>query len=300
MQRKFQYQKRNAETVKQRANQRGGDFDNIFKGNVKLFKPREGKNLIRILPPTWENAEHYGYEVFINYSIGVDDQAYLSLSKMLGKPDPLAEARKQAEREGDKKTADSLIPSKRVLMYVIDRNAEEEGVQLWSAPWTVDKTFCNLSFDEDTREVIMVDDPEQGCDIRFYKEGTGLGTKYPAEKAKLMKPSMLHEDEAVAEEWLQYVQDNPLPSICNYYDYEHIASAYEGHVVKDKPEAETKPETKPKSSKPSKVEQEPEDDDDEDEALFDNAKQSPKNEEDVPKMSAQSIRERLAARKRTE
>ncbi len=234
-QRRFSYQKRDPDTVRQRANMRGGDFDSMFKDGAKLFKPREGKNIIRILPPTWPDANHYGYEIWCNYGIGIDEQSYLSLSKMKSEPDPLADARKQAEREGNKKLADELAPKRRVLIYVIDRNAEEEGPQLWSAPWTVDKDFCNIAYDEDTREVIMVDDPEEGCDIRFYKEGTGRNTKYDAAKMKIMKPTPLHEDEVIMNEWLDFVQSSPLPDVLNYYDFDHIASVFDGHLVKGNP-----------------------------------------------------------------
>ena len=229
--RNFVYQKRDASTVRERANQRGGDFDSIFRMGVKLFKPRDGRNLIRILPPTFEGAQHYGLEIWVNYGVGVDNQSYLSLSKMKNERDPLAEARKQAEREGNKEIAKKLTPSKRVLMWVIDRNAEEEGPQLWSAPWTIDKDFCNLSFDEDTREVIMVDDPEEGCDIRFNKEGTGLTTKYDGTKMKIQKPSSLHENEDLMNDWLEYVQANPLPEVLNFYDYDHISLVFDGHVA---------------------------------------------------------------------
>jgi hypothetical protein len=293
--RRFQYQKRDPNVVKERANQRGGDFDSMFKSGVKMFKPRDGKNMIRILPPTWDGNDHYGYEIWCNYGIGVDDQSYLSLSKMKNEKDPLAEARKLAERKGDHKLADSLTPKKRVLMYIIDRNNEEEGPQLWSAPWTVDKDFCNISYDEDTREVIMVDDPEEGCDIRFYKEGTGKTTKYDAAKMRLMKPSRLHEDEGLMDEWLAHVQANPLPNCLNFYDYDHIASVYEGHVVKSDDEDEPKP---PPNGKKPVVDE----DHDEDGVVIEIPRKpkpttTPDEDEDVPAMSPTSIRERLMARR---
>ncbi len=306
--RKFTYQPRDPSTIKERANQRGGDFDSIFKNGTKLYKPRDGKNLIRVLPPTWENCEHYGYEIWCNYGIGVDDQSYLSLSKMKNQPDPLAEARKLAEKQGDRKLVDSLAPRKRVLIYVIDRNAEDEGPQLWSAPWTVDKDFCNLSFDEDTREVIMVDDPEEGCDIRFYKEGTGLTTKYDAAKMRLMKPSRLHEDEKIMDEWLEYVQANPIPDCLNFYDYDHISSVFAGHVPKDFDERDAKV-IKPvdRDGKPRLKTVDDELDEDREfvrEVVARPAKPTAKEVvdddgvvEDVPEMTVSRIRERLAGRR---
>lgn len=305
------YAKRDPSSIKERANQRGGDFDSLYVPGTKLFKPREGKNLVRVLPPAWPDASHYGYEIWCNYGIGVDTATYLSLSKMKNEKDPIVEARKQAEREGNKELADKLAPRKRILFYVIDRNAEDEGPQLWSAPWTVDKDFCNLAFDEDTKEVVMIDHPEEGCDVRFYKEGTGLATKYDSSKMRILKPSILHEDEGVMNEWLEYIQNHPIPDILNFYSYDHIAGVFDGFVPKD----EEKPKRGPVSIPSEKVlpNKSVLRDDDEDELIEDRkhlrevaARPAPKSVEhdedgvvveDVPAMSVSRIRERLQARK---
>lgn len=231
--RSFRYQSRSTEDVRERANARGGDFDSYLKSNFKMYKVRDGKNLIRIMPPTWKGARHYGWDIWVNYGIGIDNQSYLSLDKMKEEKDPLLEARREAERDGDEKTAKALKPRQRILMWVIDRLDEDEGPQLWPAPFTFDKDLCNVSFDEDTKEVTMLDDPEKGCDVRFYKEGTGLRTKYPPSKIKILKPSLIHEDEKLENEWLDFITENPLPECVQFYDYDHIDKAYNGHVRVD-------------------------------------------------------------------
>jgi hypothetical protein len=264
--RSFRYQERSKEDVRERANMRGGNFDNIFKPQYKLYKIKDGKNVIRILPPTWEKAKHYGFDIFVNYNIGADKQSYLSISKMKNKPDPLAEARQQAEREGEEELAKALRPTQRILMWVIDRSDEAEGPLLWGAPFTVDKAFANLAFDEDTKEVILIDDPENGCDVRFYKEGTGMTTKYDASKMKLLTAGPLCEDEKLQQDWLEYITENPIPDCLQYYDYEHIAGVYDGktHSVGDE-EAPAKArraapddedEVKPARRRPAPVDEE--------------------------------------------
>ncbi len=226
--RSFRYERRSPEMVKERANMRGGSFDSIVKSQFKLFKVRDGKNLIRILPPTWEKPKHYAYDIFVNYDIGVDNQSYLSLSKMKGERDPLDEARKVAQREGDEKLAKALRANSRLAMWVIDRQAEEEGPQFWVCPFTVDKSFLTLAIDEDTNEVLYIDDPNSGNDVRFYKEGTGLMTRYDPLKMKILAASPLHEDAAVATEWLEFVEANPVPDCLQFYDYDHIAATFNG------------------------------------------------------------------------
>lgn len=311
---RFQYQQRDASTVKARATQRGGDFDSIFKEGIKLFKPREGKNKIRIMPPSWAGATHYGYEIFVNYGVGVDEQQYLSLSAMKNEPDPLAEARKQAEKQGNKALADSLKPTKRVLFYVIDRMAEDEGVQLWAAPWTVDKSFASLAIDEETGAVTMVDHPDEGYDITFYKEGTGLATKYPAERMRIgREPCPISEDQGMSDEWLDQISSMPIPDILNFYDYEHISAAFDGQIRNDKtsgkgknkPEDEepAKPATKPRTTRLPQID--PDEEFDEETGVISkktgkvSSNPDPEDEADdpAPRMSGSSIRDRLASRR---
>ncbi len=226
----FRYEKRSKDTLKERANMKGGNFDTIFKPKFKQWKPKDGKNRIRILPPTWKGAKHYGLDIFINYNIGADNQSYLSLDKHDRGPDPLAEARREAQKEGDKEYAKKLQPNQRILYWIIDRNDEEEGPLLWAAPFTFDKALSNLCIDEDTKDVIFIDDPENGRDVRFYKEGTGLTTKYDASKMKVLDEGPVHDDEGQQDEWLDFITDNPLPDVLNFYDYDHIKATFGGEI----------------------------------------------------------------------
>lgn len=257
--RSFNYQRRSAEDVKARANMRGGQFDSYIKDGCKVYKVKEGKNVVRFLPPTWDNARHYGYDIWVNYSIGSDNQSYLSLIKMKNSRDPLAEAKKLAERDGDEDLAKQLTPKLRVCAWVIDRMAEDEGPQLWPAPYTIDKDVANLCLDEDTGELLEIDNPENGNDLRFYREGSGPLTKYPASKMKLLAPSPLSEDVGTAQEWLDYITSKPVPSCLMFYDYAHIASVFSGGTAD---QTEKKPETKPRL----REEPEPEPEEDEPQA----------------------------------
>lgn len=229
----FRYKKRDKETLKERANMKGGNFDTYIKPKYKQWKPKDGKNLIRVLPPTWDDARHYGLDIFVNFNIGPDNQSYLSLSKHDRGPDPLAEARREALADGEKEFAKKLNPSQRILYWIIDRMDEDEGPLLWAAPFTFDKSLSNLCIDEDTKEVIFIDDPANGRDVRFYKEGTGLTTKYDPSKMKVLKESNLAEDEALEQEWLEFIQENPLPDTLNFYDYDHIKASFAGQAGRE-------------------------------------------------------------------
>lgn len=238
----FRYKKRTKDDLKERANMKGGNYDTYIKPKFKQWKPKDGKNLIRILPPTWDDARHYGLDIFVNFSIGADNQAYLSLSKHGKGADPLEEARREAQREGDKDLAKALSPSQRILYWIIDRNDEDEGPILWAAPFTFDKSLSNLCIDEDTKEVIFIDDPAKGHDVRFYKEGSGLTTKYDPSKMKVLAESPIADDEGLEQDWLDFIQDNPLPEVLNFYDYDHIKGTFDGQAGrKDEDEDVEKP-----------------------------------------------------------
>lgn len=267
--RRFTYERPSREDVKARANMRGGGFDSFIKPEFKRYKVRDGKNLVRILPPTWPKYKHYGYDIWVNYGIGADNQSYLSLSKMDQEgsdKDPLVEARREAQREGDEKTAKALAPRQRVLVWVIDRNEEDEGPQLWDIPFSVDKDFVNLCLDEDTKEVSYPEDPEEGHDLRFYKEGQGMTTKYPASRMKMLEASPLHEDQDIQAEWLDYVKENPVPDCLQFYTAEQIGAAFDGTVRTADDEDEDKPKKRPRDDdeedRPAK--RKPRDEDDED------------------------------------
>jgi len=164
---------------------------------------------------------------------------------MLGEPCPLCEAKKKAIEEGDEETAKALEPTYRVLSWIINRSKEAEGPKLWAAPWTVDSNICAVSVDEDSNEVIYIDDPDKGYDVFFTRDGTGRGTKYTGEKIS-RNPSPLHKDAALSQKWLQFVVDNPIPNCLVYKDYDYIAKVFAGGLAPsrlEKKEEEKEEET---------------------------------------------------------
>lgn len=301
--RRFQYTPRTKESVKERANMRGGGFDSILKPQYKRYKIRDGKNLIRVLPPTWDGAEHYGLDIWVNFGIGADNQSYLSLSKMKNESDPIDEERRKAVRDGDDEYAKQLSPRQRVLMWVIDRLDEDEGPQIFDAPFTLDKSLANIAIDDDSKEVMLIDDPVEGCDFRFNKEGTGMLTKYDASKMRLMKPSPVFQDEKALEDVLEYITQNPLDQCIQFYSYEHIAGVLRGAPPKkSNDDDEVESPRPPKPLKPqTEVRKRPQVEEDDDEVEEQPKKVVTKKvavepeDDDEPK--AESIADRLKKRR---
>jgi len=263
----FKYRARTAEQVKNRASQSGGSRDAFVQDDVKLFVPKTGDHSIRILPPTWDDADHFGLDVFVHYGIGVDGSAYLCLHKMKGEDCPLCEERGRAEKEGEEELAAALKPTKRVGVYVIDRNNEKEGPKLWTMPWTFDRDMCAQAVDKKTGEVYNLDDPEEGYDVSFTIEGQGQTKKYIGIQID-RRPSPLSDDEDMAEEWLEFIQSHPIPEILNYFEPEALEKAVSGGVRlrdnkdgkdKAKPAAKGKVEERPRRGKKDEVDEQDED-----------------------------------------
>lgn len=219
----YQYQARTAASVERRGEGGANDFDKIVKDHIKQWTPKDGKNRIRVVPPTWENPEHYGTDIWMHYGVGPDRQGYLDLFKMLGKPDPITEECTEVTRAGDdEEYAKELAAKRRVGIYLIDREDENEGVQFWAMPWTVDRDICKVVVDSETGEVLPIDHPDDGYDITFTKEGKLRNTKYIG-IAVARRSTPLGNDA-----WLEFAIKNPIPEILNYFSYEHIAAAFGG------------------------------------------------------------------------
>lgn len=210
--------------MKRRAEARGGDFDSIWKQQVQSFTPVEGDNIIRILPPTWPDAKSYGYDVYVHYGIGPDEAAYLCLDKMLGKACPICEARARATRDRDEDYAKELKPNQRVAMYIIDRDREKEGPLLWTPSWTMDRDIIQACTDRRTGEMYYIDDPENGYDLSFIRQGKGLKSRYSGYQIDRTASDLGRK----RDEWMKFIIDNPIPDLLNFYDYDHIAKVFSG------------------------------------------------------------------------
>jgi hypothetical protein len=243
MSKKFKYQKRNYDQARRRAEQSSSSRDNYIRDDLVFFKPTEGENLIRILPPTWEAPEHYGYDIYVHYNVGPDNAAYLCPEKMQGKKCPICDERLKAEAEGDKDYAKKLRPTKRVLFYLIDRDKEKEGIKVWASPWTVDKEIMIQATDARTQEFFPVDDPEEGFDVKVTRNGSGERTEYSVTLARRSSVLEMPDDQ-----W-EYIQENPLPSTLIFYPFEKIARAFSGvSTVANEEEEDKIPTRKPEKS----------------------------------------------------
>lgn len=278
---KFQYRAPTKESLNKRANQSGA-FDKILKADFTDFKPSPKENRIRILPASWDDAEHFGFDLWIHGSVGPDNSTYLCRNKMKGEDTcPICAEAAAALRDGDKEYAQEIRAYRKVGVFVVDREDEDKGVQFWGMPATIDKSIVASMADEESGNVILVDHPDEGYDVLFSKVGEKRNTKY--EGIRIARRSTPLSDDAKKQaKWLQFITDHPLPKALNYYPAEYIAKVHAGKAKKEEDE------DAPKTRHGEKPKKDRDLDDDEDAPKSKKTKPADDEGDDEPKPKKQA------------
>lgn len=237
---RFKYHRRSAADIEKRASQRGGSFETYLREDIKMYKVKSGSNNVRFIPPPDDSYDHYGIDIFLHYQLGIDKQTILCPRKMAGEECPVCEEYEAELAEApddisdkEKEEINQLQPGKRVLAYIIDRDEEQEGVQAWAQPWTVDRDIGKQMIDSRTGEILYIDDDQEGYDISFDKEGQGKRTKYTGIKIA-RRASSLGRNEKQTDEYMDFAIQNPLRDILLIKDYEDVKSIFHAKDTSDR------------------------------------------------------------------
>ncbi len=247
----FKYRARAPEQWEKRSHLQN-DFVGILSQDFKEYQVKKGDNYVRILPPTWDDPEHYGYDVFVHYGVGPDRIQVLCPAKMKGEPCPICDAQAKALRANDKELADELRANKRTVVWMVDLKDEDAGPQLWSMPPTLDVSITKLARDPRTGDTYVIDHPTEGYGVSFEKEGEMLKTKYVAVQID-RKPSAANPD------FLEFIETQPIPNCFVWRTFDELEKLYKGTAgagrearEETKPREETRAapreETKPKAA----------------------------------------------------
>ena len=220
----FQYVARPQDAWERRANQSGTQYIGIIKDQYNVFRPRKDDNSIRILPPTWENPLHYGYDIWVHFGVGPEKGQVLCLQKMKHQRCPICDFQVKAEEQG-REDAGDYKPIRRVVVWIVDRKAEkpEDNPMVWAMPWTVDRDISAICRDKETGELYMIDHPEAGFDVYFTKTGEKEQTKYVA--LQLARRSTTVDSSIV-----KVIADNPIPSVLIWRSYEEVNLIFSGEI----------------------------------------------------------------------
>lgn len=246
----FQYKARDPQQWEKRSKQSGSQYEGFALDQYKTFSLKKD-NWIRILPPTWDEARHYGMDIWVHFGVGPSNGTVLCLYKMQGKPCPVCEAHARAEARGDEKATSELKPTRRVLVWLIDRQTDKPGEEvgkenpmLWAMPWTVDREISTICKDRTTGELFMIDHPESGYDVTFTREGEkGVNVKYVGFR-------LSSRATAIDPKFLDYIAQNDLKKTLNWRTYDEVKSILEGAGTADPQEAVAPPTTQAQPSAP--------------------------------------------------
>ena len=223
----FKYRENDPATAEKHASG-GGDYDTPFLSHIKLWKPSEGKNRIRILPRTWEDGDgpaHWAFPVYIHYKVGPDNGAFLCPQKMGQGPCPICEERAEYAARGDEEGAKALRPSFAFATWIIDRKNPGDGPQIFRMPaQKIEQEICSVSRD-DKGATLKIDHPDAGYDVMFQRSGSLDRTQYTGVQVARTESSLSDDDDEY-NDWLDFIEDNPIPETFNFYSYEYIARAF--------------------------------------------------------------------------
>ncbi len=217
--------------LKKREDQKGGLYDSLAKEGIPTWRPKHpGQHTVRFLEGTWPDAEHWAHDTWIHNNIGPDSGRYLCLKKMLGKPCALCEEVTALRNVDEEKAYKDIQVRKGAAAWLIDRNAEDEGPQLWFYGRTTDEEFASRCRNRKTGEPIDIIDPDEGHDFFFktVKEGKeARNVKYGGYELD-RDPTPIHEKQKVQDKWLDFVEENPVPDCFQYFDYDYLKALITG------------------------------------------------------------------------
>jgi hypothetical protein len=178
-------------------------------GRGDYWKPKQGRNVIRILPGVGDMGDFFWQSVGKHY-IPETQRSYVCPIFTIGDEDedaacPICEFVDELYKAGDKDSkelAGKLRVRKQFWMNIIDRENEDKGPQIYTPGVTIFKMVASYYTDPDYGEI---DDVEEGLDITIKRAGTGLDTEY--ELLPKRKSSPLHKDYKLIDEWLDSAID---------------------------------------------------------------------------------------------
>jgi hypothetical protein len=224
----FIYKPRKFEDVKRRAEKPQGRYDSIYKPGFDTFRPKQGENIIRILPPTWDGEQdHYGYTVFVHSYVGADKSTYLCPSKMKKKHCPICKAAEDAKRAGEEDDAKQLYVREQTLFWVLNRDGEDKKHPLlYSVSGSMDRDILSQTVTSRTGKALAIDHPTEGYDVIIKRTGQGLMTRYVSSIDRESSP--IADKQSDRDAITDYIEENPIPSVLKFYAEDYLEKIING------------------------------------------------------------------------
>ena len=228
---------------KMKGNGGGGDF--------KFWSPKDGRNVIRILPPKPGTEDFYA-EARVHYNVGPNKRMVTcgkTARSTCAVCEFVDELYKTKDKE-DEKLAKAMRATSRYYFNVVDRSLEEKDedfgeVNVFGSGATIFTDILSIIVDPDYGDIT---DAKEGYDLIITKSGKGLNTEY--------KTNARPKQTAIGiEEWEEKMID--LSFFSKPKSDEDLIAILEGkEPSKDEEKEEEEKPPKKDSKKPAKEEEE--------------------------------------------
>lgn len=147
-------------------------------GSGKWFKPKDGKNQIRILPP-WSKEGKWAFALALHYGFKDEegrDRAHPCMKQWKGVRCPACDMLSLLKKvDGAEKIVEKMNPKTKYYVNLIDRKVGDDKVFIYGLSAKLLNEILAYDDDEDYGNVT---DPEEGYDFVLEKTGSGLTTRY--------------------------------------------------------------------------------------------------------------------------
>tara|TARA_B100001964_G_scaffold179321_1_gene197933 strand:- start:2472 stop:3377 length:906 start_codon:yes stop_codon:yes gene_type:complete len=178
------------ESVRAENTREGGNFYLDLPDGLEKWSPKDGDNYIRILPSCDPDFDIW-FHVWFHYN--PQSKKYFLCPKNMSPKNskqscPVCEEFTELQNNGESdNVCRQFKPQARTLFFIIDREDEKKGVQVYPASrWQVAVDIFDQMEDKRKQTTIDIADSGNGYDIIISKEGKGMHTKY---KAKIDRDS---------------------------------------------------------------------------------------------------------------
>ena len=165
---------------KDRGGNSGTRVIDITDTGLELYTPKEGRNVISIIPYTIKTNKHplvknktleigdmdYVMDIWEHRGVGANQSSVLCLKHTYGKPCPICEEAERLKKEGKEDEAKALKAKRRVYYNIFD--PKDNKIKVFATShYLFEKELIEEARDDEDGGYIDFADPEEGKEVRF-------------------------------------------------------------------------------------------------------------------------------------
>lgn len=218
----MEFKKVSKDKIREKFDRSGITRPHYIRPDIQLYKPKEGDNFIRILPPVGE-MDDFGLDIWVHSFLGPERGSYLCLERtnlITRKKQKcvLCEFYRKLQGKLEKSSSSNdlmklVFPKRRTLFWVLDVSDKPQSIDplVFDAPYRqVAEEIIMRCIDRKTGEIIDISDVKEGREIYFKMtkanrkfpeyRGIELGAVYPIDSKLASKIVPLYSAVVIPDE----------------------------------------------------------------------------------------------------